>query len=310
VENNQVRQTGGRAWLSRAIGNNPLLVQAVGLTVVIIGATSLLSALWVSAIVAVHLVLCEVLAAAALKNVPEWLRVGIYFALGIAIAAPATYWLDQAGNAALATLRVFTPLLAANTVAVARCERYAVHHSVYKALRDGIANALGFAAAAVVAGALRELLGAGALFGKSIRYVSAAHIRGFVMPFGGFLLLGAMAAGLKFFLQALGQQGAEEAMELAPEDRLERLEKKQQLMEPEEPEPEPEEEPEPELALEPEPEPPPDYRPPRPIPVEQILEGLDDIRLERLAASEEKYKTAAEKKLLMEELESLLDEFR
>jgi len=297
-----------RSWLERAVGRNPLLVQAVGLSVVIIGATSLLSALWVSLIVAVHLILCEVIAAAALKKVPEWLRVAIYFALGIAIAAPATYFLDQAGSVSLATLRVFTPLLAANTIAVTRCERYAVRVSVLKALRDGIANALGFAAVAAAIGAAREILGAGTLWGRS---VSAVHIRGFLMPYGGFLLLGAAAAALKFFLRVLGRQGVEEAMELAPEDRLERLEKKQQLMELEEPTPEPapEEKPLPEqeddileaYQL---------YLPKKPIPVERILGDLEGIQLEKLAAVEERAKTAAEKRLLMEELESLLDEFR
>jgi len=302
-----------RSWLERAVGRNPLLVQAVGLTVVIIGATSLLSALLVSAIVAVHLILCECIAAAALKKVPEWLRVAIYFALGIAIAAPATYVLDQAGSASLATLRVFTPLLAVNTITVARCERYAVRHSVRRALRDGIANALGFAAVAITIGAAREILGAGTLWGRS---VSAVHIRGFLMPYGGFLLLGAMAAALKFFLRVLGRQGVEEAMELAPENRLERLEKKQQLIEQEEPAPEPL----PEAGPLPAPEDDvleelyeelfQEYTPPKPIPVERILGDLDELKLEKLAVSEEKTRTAVEKKLLMEELESLLDEFR
>lgn len=303
-----------RNWLERVLGNNPLLVQALGLTVVIMGATSLPSALWASLIVAVHLLLCECIAAAALKKVPEWLRVAIYFALGVAIAVPATYWLDHAGSAALATLRIVTPLFATNTVAVVRCERFAVRKTVPKALRDAIANALGFTAVAALAGALRELLGAGTLWGRPL---STVHIRGFLMPYGGFLILGGLAAGLKFFLRILGRQDVEEAMELAPEDRLERLEKKQQLLEAPDL-PAPAEVPPPE-NLSPEELPPEEaadgYTPPKHIPVEHILEGgyllnLDEIALERLYVKEEKNRSAAEMNQLMEELETLLEEYK
>ena len=287
----QTQQKTKRGWLERAAGNNPLLVQALGLTVVIVGAASLISALWVSMIVAVHLIICEVLAAAALKKVPEWLRIAIYFALGLAIATPTAYWLDRSGSTSMVVLRIFTPLLAANTITVARCERYGVYQTVPKALKDGIANALGFTAVALVVGFVRELLGAGTLMGRSVMTV---HIRGFLMPFGGFLLLGVMAAGLKFILQLTGQQEAEEAMELVPEDRVERLEKKQQLIEQEEqPTPEPEEEQDEEEDVL-----------PKPIPVDQILNDLDGIDL----ALDDVNGTALSEKLSMEALEHLLDD--
>jgi hypothetical protein len=54
------------------------------------------------------------------------------------------------------------------------------------------------------------------------------------MPFGGFLLLGAMAGVLKVILRGLSSRGiyagAEKALEMAPEDRLERLEKTRRLL--------------------------------------------------------------------------------
>ena len=297
------QQKAKRGWLERAAGNNPLLAQALGLTVVIVGATSLVSALWVSAIVAVHLILCETLAAAALKKVPEWLRIAIYFALGLAIASPAAYWLDRSGSTSMAVLRIFTPLLAANTITVARCERYGVYQTVPKAMKDGIANALGFTAVAVVIGIIRELAGAGTLLGRPIM---AVHIRGILMPFGGFLLLGAMAAGLKFVLQLTGRQEAEEAMELVPEDRIERLEKKQQLIEQPEP-PEQEEPPAPEPdAEEQNGEEAREHDLPKPIPVEQILGDLDGIEFDFDSVQGEAVPHG--EKLSMEELEHLLDE--
>ena len=228
-------------WLAGAVLQNPVLVQAAGLTAVIVAATTLQGALWISLVTAGHLIICELLAS-LMKGVPSWLRAAIYFALGLAIACPAAYLMDYLYNlqvvaqtaiaSALAPLRVFLPLLAVNALTAMRCERYAVLHTPRDALRDAVTNALGYAGAAILAGIARELLGYGSIWGVVLS--KSLHIRGVWMPFGGFLLLGAMAAVLKVVLRALSARGiytgAEKALELAPEDRLERLEKTRQLL--------------------------------------------------------------------------------
>jgi len=337
-----------RGWLSGALLQNPVLVQAGGLTAIIVAATTLQGAVWIAVLAALHLVVCELLAS-IMKPVPMWLRAGVYFAVGLAIACPATYLMGDfmnylarpiAGEAtelaleqlasrlamagSLAPLRVFLPLMAVNALTAMRCERYAVLHTPGDALRDALANSLGYAVVAIITGAVRELLGYGTLWG--IQISKNLHIRGVWMPFGGFLLLGAMAALLKVMLRGLSARGiytgAEKALELAPEDRLERLEKTRQLLISEVREAmrdemtnenaemrneEPEEEPEEEIAEE---------EPPVPrMPVDAILReyGLDDD----LGGGGSVYAQAVaplplteeEKLRLVLELEALLDDF-
>ena len=220
-----------RSWVSDALAQNPVLVQAIGLTPVVLAATTVYAALWIAELGALHLFLCEALAAMVLKKLPEWLRVAIYYLIGLAIAGPVTFWLGQGVTSASAALRLFLPLMALNSVTVARCERFAVTHTLGESLRDAAANSLGFALVAVLAGAVREILGQGSFLGFEIS--KHLHIRGFWMPFGGFLLLGAMAAVLKAVLQRMASQGiytgAEVAMDLVPEDRQARLEKSRRL---------------------------------------------------------------------------------
>ncbi|MDR0531618.1 MAG: hypothetical protein LBG83_06100 [Oscillospiraceae bacterium] len=301
-----------KRWLAGAIWENPLLVQALGLTAVIVGAVNLRAALWLSLLLSVHLMICEALAAAAKRVVPEWLRIALYFLVGLALVCPAAFLFERSPVTSEAALRLFLPLAALSGFAPARCERFAVRHSVAEALQDAVANALGFSVVAVLTGALRELLGSGMIWGSAVTNV---YTRGLLMPFGGFLILGTLAAGLKVLLRTLGvRQGgqAEEPMGLAPEDRMERLEKVRLLMEAPEPEPEPEPEPDAEPEFEPEPE---EFVPPKPIPVEQILsgaagfddlDGLDDF--ESLGETGQAL-TPVEKARLLEELESLLDDF-
>ncbi|MCL1952678.1 MAG: hypothetical protein FWF60_07610 [Oscillospiraceae bacterium] len=302
------KQQKPRHWLANAVLQNPILVQAAGLTPVIVATTSLQGAAWVSAFVAVHLVLCELLAS-LMKRVPPWLRVALYFALGLAVACPATALLDRLTANYTAMLHVFMPLMAANALTALRCERYAVLHAPGDALRDALSNALGFAAVALLTGFARELLGYGTLWGRQVS--QSLHLRGAWMPFGGFLLLGAMAALLKVTLRSLSARGiyagADKALELAPEDRLERLEKTRNLMIAEvrealkeKEEPPPEEEP-PAQAQEPG-----EPHPPR-IPVDEILReyGLNQNAdgLPHVMSEEEKMR-------LVLELEELLDDFK
>jgi len=231
-------------WLAGAALQNPVLVQAAGLTPVIVATTSLQGGLWVAAIVALHLIICELLAT-GMKRVPSWLRVAVYFAIGLAIACPMTIFVDfltdklyvagmeyLAGPSALSPLRLFLPLVSVNALTAMRCERYAILHTPRDALRDALTNALGYAVVAALVGAAREMLGYGTLMGVTLS--ENLHIRGAWMPFGGFLLLGAMAALLKVTLRGLSARGiyagADKALELAPEDRLERLEKTRNLM--------------------------------------------------------------------------------
>jgi len=320
------KKENSRRWLSGAALQNPVLVQAAGLTAIIVAATTLLGAVWVSVITAVHLVICELLAS-VMKRVPSWLRVAMYSAIGLAISCPAAYLLDsfytsftRAG--ALAPLRVFLPLMAVNALTATRCERYAILHTPRDALRDALANSVGYAAAALIAGGARELLGYGSLWG--VQLSQTLRIRGALMPFGGFLLLGAMAALLKVTLRALSvrgvYKGAEKALELAPENRVERLEKTRQLLISEVKEALKEEEPEPEeesaeedieeVEEEAEEELPEEEAPKPRMPVEAILReyGLEDGG-GALADPAVQPLTDEEKLRLVLELEALLDDF-
>ena len=322
-----------RRWLAGAALQNPVLVQATGLTAVIVAATTLQGALLIAILTAVHLIICEVLAS-VMKRIPSWLRVAIYFAIGLAIACPAAYWLDnlmdylgtfgtQSGlAAALAPLRVFLPLMAVNALTATRCERYAILHTPGDALRDALANSVGYAAAALLTGCARELLGYGSLWG--VQLSQTLLIRGAWMPFGGFLLLGAMAALLKVTLRALSvrgvYKGADKALELAPEDRLERLEKTRQLLISEVKEALKEEEPEPEeesaeedieeVEEEAEEEQPEEEAPKPRMPVNAILReyGLEDGD-GALTDTAVQPLTDEEKLRLVLELEALLDDF-
>ena len=305
TQNRNRKPRGGEAFL-----NNPVLVQAVGLTPVVLAATTLRAALWVALLGAVHLILCECMAAAWLRKLPDWLRIAVYCAAGMVIVFPAAFWLELRNPAELTTLRMVLPIMAFSALVAVRCERFAITHSLRDSLRDAVSNSVGYTVVIVLVGFIRELMGQGMILGRQVS--SVLHVRAFWMPFGGFLLIGAMAAALKIMLRFLASRGiavgVEEAMELAPEDRVERLEKHRLLLQAEEEPievPEPPEE-APAAGPAPEEEEPPAR--PKPIPVERIIEGYDP--LEEEPERQPRPLTPEQKERLNRELEELLEDFK
>jgi len=83
-------------------------------------------------------------------------------------------------------LSVFVGLIITNCIVLGRAEGYAMHHGVWLSFLDGVGNGLGYSAVLLTVGVVRELLGAGRLFG--LRVLPLASDGGWYVP-NGLLLL-------------------------------------------------------------------------------------------------------------------------
>ena len=162
---------------------NPVLMLCLGLFPAIMLATTLKAAAIVAVVSAVLLMIMELLTALVLKRLPFWLRIGIYALLSFGLLAGGLFACERFFPDFLGTLSGYLPLLAVNAMIVFRCETCAAHQS------------------------LRELLGSGSILGRS--FPTLPKITGLLMPFGGFLLLGFMAAAVKWIYH-LRHSGEEE----------------------------------------------------------------------------------------------------
>ncbi|MBF0622443.1 MAG: electron transport complex subunit E [Magnetococcales bacterium] len=128
---------------------------------------------------------------AMVKNfIPSQVRIPSY----IVIIASFVTIVDLMMNAFVHDLHkvlgLFIPLIVVNCAILGRAEAFASKVSVVKAAIDGIASGLGFTFALFLLGAVREILGAGALFGYDILGPSFHPAIGFVLPPGAFIALG------------------------------------------------------------------------------------------------------------------------
>ena len=96
------------------------------------------------------------------------------------------------------SLGLFIPLIVVNCIILARAEAFASKNPPLPSIVDGIGMGLGFTFALALIAAVRELLGAGTLFGVQIlseKIYSPMVI--FVLPAGAFLTLGFIIAAVQ-----------------------------------------------------------------------------------------------------------------
>lgn len=144
--------------------NNPALVQLLGLCPLLAVTASVVNALGLAAATLFVLVTSNLCVSLIRNVVTESIRLPA-FVLIIAAAVTGTELLMQAYAYELyQILGIFLPLITTNCVILGRADAFAAKNSVAPAVADGFMMGMGFGLVLVVLGAIRELLGTGAVF--------------------------------------------------------------------------------------------------------------------------------------------------
>lgn len=181
-----------------AVIKNPLLFEAVGLCPVVAIAVSFKAAVYLALLTTLEMILCEMLASLLLKNVRRYFRVALYVVFGIAIIFPIMYLTERFVPMISVDFGIFLPLMAVNSLIALHCERVAVKNTVRDSVIDAASASLSYGVVTIIVGFLRELLGNGSIGGYDVNL--PVKFSAFLLPFGGFILLGFLAAALKAFI--------------------------------------------------------------------------------------------------------------
>ena len=187
--------------------NNPALVQLLGLCPLLAVTASVVNALGL-AIATLFVLVTSNLCVSLIRNVvTESIRLPA-FVLIIAAAVTGTELLMQAYAYDLyQILGIFLPLITTNCVILGRADAFAAKNPLLPAVADGVMMGLGFGLVLVVLGAVRELLGTGAVLAnmdlllgpmaQDWTLVVAADYTGLllaILPPGAFIITGLMIA--------------------------------------------------------------------------------------------------------------------
>lgn len=124
------------------------------------------------------------------KVIPDKIRIPAYIVV-IATFVTIVQMILQAFIPSLYdALGLYIPLIVVNCIILGRAEAFASKNGVLNSFADGIGMGLGFTVALTILGSIREILGAGTIFGVSLFGEAFEPMGMMIMPPGAFLTLG------------------------------------------------------------------------------------------------------------------------
>lgn len=178
---------------------NPALVLMLGMCPTLAVTTSAANGFGMGVSTMVVLVMGNLIISLMRKIIPDSVRLPAFIVI-VASLVTVVELVTQAYLPSLyASLGLYIPLIVVNCIILGRAEAYASKNTPLLSIFDGIGMGLGFTAALVVLGLLRELLGAGTAFGIQIMPKFFVPIAFFTQAPGAFLVLALIVMVLNAF---------------------------------------------------------------------------------------------------------------
>ncbi|MDO4617745.1 MAG: electron transport complex subunit E [Lachnospiraceae bacterium] len=175
------------------IKENPSLVLMLGMCPTLAVTTSATNGFGMGVSTMAVLIVSNVIVSLLRKIIPDEVRLPAEIVI-VASLVTIVELVTQAYIPALySALGIFIPLIVVNCIILGRAEAYALKNPPLLSAFDGIGMGLGFTCALTVLGAVRELLGAGTVFGIRLLPESAG-VGIFIKAPGAFLVLAFIVA--------------------------------------------------------------------------------------------------------------------
>jgi electron transport complex protein RnfE len=170
---------------------NPVFVQVLGMCPVLAVSNTATNALAMGIATLFVLVMSNITISSLRRFIPKQVRIATYI-LVIATFVTVVEYLIQAISLELhKALGAFIALIVVNCLILGRAEAFASKNTVGRSIMDGLGMGIGFTFALFCLGAVREILGAGTLFGIQLFHDSFQPWVIMILPSGGFLTLSA-----------------------------------------------------------------------------------------------------------------------
>jgi len=176
------------------IDENPTFVQVIGMCPTLAVTTSAVNGIGMGLATLAVLLCANVFISLLRKLVPDMVRIPVYVVLIATFATVVEFLLKAYFQELNEALGIYIPLIVVNCLILARAESFAGKNTVLPSLFDGIGMGLGFTVALGAIGVVRELLGAGTVFGLTVLPDAIPRTLLMILPPGAFITLGCMMA--------------------------------------------------------------------------------------------------------------------
>lgn len=132
-----------------------------------------------------------------LRNViPDKVRIPSFIVIIAGFVTLIGFLLEGFAPSLYDSLGIYLTLITVNCIIFGRAEMFASKNRLLPSVMDALGIGLGFTLALFIMGSVRELLGSGQWFGISVPGISSEPMLIFIMPAGGFFVLGVIIAAV------------------------------------------------------------------------------------------------------------------
>ncbi|MEC8039476.1 MAG: NADH:ubiquinone reductase (Na(+)-transporting) subunit D [Pseudomonadota bacterium] len=179
-------QTKRELLVDPMVDNNPITLQVLG----ICSALAVTSSLQVAFVMSIAVTLVTAFSSMFISMIRNQIPSSIRIIVQMVIIASLVIMVDQVLKAYAfeisKTLSVFVGLIITNCIVMGRAEAFAMKNPPIASFLDGVGNGLGYGLILMMVGVIRELFGAGTLFGVTI--LETVNNGGWYVPNGMLLL--------------------------------------------------------------------------------------------------------------------------
>lgn len=175
------------------VKENPAFILMLGMCPTLAVTTSAINGLGMGLSSLVVLAISNVVISLLRKVIPDEVRLPAYIVIVASFVTVVELLMEAYLESLYAALGIYIPLIVVNCIILGRAEAYASKNPPLLSLFDGLGMGLGFTVALVIVGSIREILGAGSIFGIALPG-NFEPIAFFVRAPGAFLVLAVVVA--------------------------------------------------------------------------------------------------------------------
>lgn len=182
------------------IKDNPVFVLLLGLCPTLGVSTTAINGLGMGLATTFVLVMSNLVVSLVKDVIPDKVRIPSFIVIIASFVTIVELTMQAFVPALFEALGLFIPLIVVNCIVLGRAEAFASKNKLGSSVIDGLGMGLGFAFALTLLGAIREILGSGAVF--SLKFIEGDGMLLFILPPGAFLVLGYLIAVMNRFKKA------------------------------------------------------------------------------------------------------------
>ena len=191
------------------VKENPTFVLMLGMCPTLAVTTSAVNGIGMGLSTTAVLIMSNMLISMLRKIIPDSVRMPAFIVVVASFVTIVDFLLEGFVPSLYDSLGLYIPLIVVNCIILGRAESYASKNPVLPSIFDGVGMGLGFTVGLTSIGIVRELIGAGQIFGIQVMPDSYVPLTIFVLAPGAFFVLAALVALQNKVKRAAARKGKE-----------------------------------------------------------------------------------------------------